>query len=909
MSSVNHSSSENLKSYLKKFQVALDDEITVLRKSGGQRTYLTDGQYLSRRSNGHYLYAFTADSEIRFQDETPIELEVKSRQEVIKGTLVSVESFDVTLALKEKIGEKVPAATLNTSPIFLLEALQAHFKTVFEADVSVNQDLAELLVTPNSLPEQDVTGSASELLPDLERRFDIQILRNSSQEAAVEQVLSHKVSFIWGPPGTGKTTTLGMTVAALTMAGESVLVLSHSNMAVDSAMLSVAKYLSKSPSYNEGFILRHGVPIPKMLDDYPMLRAKKVLERVEPEFIEEINSLKQQKRDHYKRLRHQKKLITKNTPEYHKKQIKEQITAITKQIKFVEEQLKPLEESRKAKERQLVMRAEVVGCTLSKAAIAEEILPNKYDTVIVDEASMVSIPQCVFAALLAKRRIAIYGDFRQLGSIAKADTPAADKWLKRDIFDQSGVMTRVNRQEDDPRMVMLQTQYRMYPVIADIPNRLCYDGRLLNGPNIEIDNQPTVQQTPFSGDALVLQDISRLRAHCIKETESHSRFNIFSALIAVNVAYQATVDNLRVQVGVIAPYNAQSRLIHRMLRDLEKDEQVKASTVHRFQGSERSVIIFDAVDSDPNATIGLPLQGGEYSGAMRLANVAISRAQGKFIGVMNVRYIRRRLTSAQFQAFRKFIEYLYNSAQKDESIYPLDWAAFTESVNLPGVTCFANAAAAREALEASLLAAQDHVAIYWPCSMFSDHFDPNILKIINQQGVGFYIAGSQGAEAGLALENTQVWNNELTTTSGFVGVSEQCLWIFPDPTNQEAGVLKLELKKTVNLLYGFLRLIPHRKTLPPDPNPFGQCNCKQPLWITSIGNAHLVACLKYPRHPDHDRRRIKPDDATILAELTKRLCGKCGSKLQGRRAPGKDQMILVCSSQECDWMMPLSHLV
>jgi len=900
---------EQLQKYITKFDIALEDEIQVLRKTGAQKTYLTNGYYLSKRSNGQYLYAFTADSEIRFQDETPIELEIKNRQNVVKGILVSVEGFDVTLALQEKIDEKVPAATLNTSPIFLLEALQAHLKTALEKELPVNRELAELLVTPDSIPVKDVTGSASQLLPGLEQRFDIQILLNPAQEAAIEQVLSHKVSFIWGPPGTGKTTTLGMTVAALTMAGESVLILSHSNMAVDTAMLSVAKYLSKSPSYNEGLILRHGVPIPKILDDYPMLRAKKVLERVEPEFIVAIDLLKQQKKDYYKQLRYQSKLINKKTPEYYKKQIKEQIKDITAQIKLVEKKLKPLEESRKAKENQLVMRAEVVGCTLSKAAIAEEILPNKYDTVIVDEASMVSIPQCVFAALLAKRRIAIYGDFRQLGPIAKADTLAAKEWLKRDIFDQSGVMTRVNRQEPEPRMIMLQTQYRMYPAIADIPNRLCYNQLLLNGTNVEIDNQETIKRIPFSGEALVVQDVSRLMAHCIKETESHSRFNILSALIAANAAYQATVGNPLVQIGIITPYNAQSRLIHRLLRDLEKDEQVKASTVHRFQGSERSVIIFDAVDSDPNATIGLPLQGGEYSGAMRLANVAISRAQGKFIGVMNVRYIRSRLASTQFQAFRKFTEYLYTSAKKNESIYDLDWAGFTETVNLPGVTCFKDVESARGALEESLIAAQDNVAIYWPCQTFDNHFDSRILSKINQQGVGFYLAGSQGAEAGLALRNTQIWNNEMTTTSGFIGVSEHCLWIFQNLTDKKAGVLKLELKKTVNLLYGFLRLIPHRKTLPPDPNPFGTCNCQRPMWITSIGRAYWVACLKYPQHPDHDRRKIKPDDATTIADLTKQLCSQCGSKLIGRSAPSNGHMILVCSSQQCDSMMSLSDLI
>ncbi len=219
----------SFRKYIDQFQVALDDEIRALRNSGGQRTHLTSGTYLSRRSSGKYLYGFVADSEIRFQDETPIELELRNRRksEPIKGILVSVDGFDVTLALEEKIGKKVSAATLNTSPIFLLEALKGSFEQTKNQGTKANIYLANLLLDPVGIPAIDCTGNARKLLTKLEERFNQAIIRNSSQERAVEQVLTNRISFIWGPPGTGKTTTLGMTVAALTQAGESVLILSH----------------------------------------------------------------------------------------------------------------------------------------------------------------------------------------------------------------------------------------------------------------------------------------------------------------------------------------------------------------------------------------------------------------------------------------------------------------------------------------------------------------------------------------------------------------------------------------------------------------------------------------------------------------------------------------------------------
>ncbi|MBD2261231.1 AAA domain-containing protein [Pseudanabaena sp. FACHB-2040] len=886
-----------IEGYLAQFRIALDDEIAKLRGSGGQRIYLTGGRYLSKRSNGKYLYAFVADNEVRFQDETPIELEQTGREGKVstKGLLVSVDGFDITLALEKKIGDTVPAATLNTSPIFLLEALQESFRAALQPQSKANLRLAEMLIITGAEPSFDKTGEANELLTRIENRFNIIIQRNLSQEAAVDKVLSHQASFIWGPPGTGKTTTLGMTVAALVHAGESVLVLSHSNMAVDTAMASIAKFLEKSPLYKQGLILRHGVPIPNVLDDYPMLRAKKVLKYLEPEFIERIEALEKRKRSLYQQLRN------KNNTAYHQQQI-------TQDIDLVDKILKPLREEQLAKEKQLIVRAEVVGCTLSKALISEEIEVGKFDTVIVDEASMVSIPQCVFAATLAKRRIAIYGDFRQLGPITQADTPAAKKWLGRDIFDQSGVMDCVNRNQNDPRMVMLQTQYRMHPSIASIPNRLCYSQRLENGEAVENQNRETVAQPPFPGEALVLQDLSDLMAHCIKETESHSRFNFLSALIAVNTAYQAAKTNELTSIGIITPYNAQSRLIHRMLRDLGISDQVKASTVHRFQGSERNVIVFDAVDSLPQANIGLPLQGGQKSTAMRLANVAISRAQGKFIGVMNVNHIRNKLQQAQFQAFRKFVEYLHNSA----TINKLTWQSLLnedQKIILPGVTCFANALEARAALEESLYQASNNIAMYWPCREFDNHFSPGILKVINSKGVGFYISGMRGAEAELNLNNTQVWNNGQSTVTGLIGIDEKSLWIFLNPALENAGVLKLDLPKTVDLLYGFLRLLPHRKTLPNDPYLFGRCTCGAPMGIRTVGKGYLITCLRRPTHPEHRSRHFNPEDAVRVAEERIQLCGSCGSKPVGRRSTGTGRILLVCSSQNCDWMMNLNDLI
>ncbi|MDC6170903.1 C-terminal helicase domain-containing protein, partial [Paucibacter sp. XJ19-41] len=75
---------------------------------------------------------------------------------------------------------------------------------------------------------------------------------------------------------------------------------------------------------------------------------------------------------------------------------------------------------------------------------------------------------------------------------------------------------------------------------------------------------------------------------------------------------------------VLTPFRAQRALIRRCLRERGvPDAAVKVSTVHRAQGSEAPVVLFDPVDGSQ------PFLHGEE--AQRLLNVAFSRAQAKLI--------------------------------------------------------------------------------------------------------------------------------------------------------------------------------------------------------------------------------------------------------------------------------------
>ena len=98
-------------------------------------------------------------------------------------------------------------------------------------------------------------------------------------------------------------------------------------------------------------------------------------------------------------------------------------------------------------------------------------------------------------------------------------------------------------------------------------------------------------------------------------------------------------------MAIITPYVDQARAIRARLKeagDQADVRQIECSTVHRFQGQERDVIILDTVDAEPMKPGVLLSERGAHSTAQNLINVAISRARGKLIVVADVSYFEQR---------------------------------------------------------------------------------------------------------------------------------------------------------------------------------------------------------------------------------------------------------------------------
>ena len=81
---------------------------------------------------------------------------------------------------------------------------------------------------------------------------------NSDQLRAVRRSLGSDTTFVWGPPGTGKTTTLACVVEAHYRTGRSVLLVSNTNIAVDTALERVSERLCGETDFHQGLVIRHG---------------------------------------------------------------------------------------------------------------------------------------------------------------------------------------------------------------------------------------------------------------------------------------------------------------------------------------------------------------------------------------------------------------------------------------------------------------------------------------------------------------------------------------------------------------------------------------------------------------------------------------------------------------------------
>jgi len=320
-------------------------------------------------------------------------------------------------------------------------------------------------------------------------------------------------------------------------------------------------------------------------------------------------------------------------------------------IHLVEGELGSIEEELEAARRSAIQDAAVVATTLTRAYLWDEVQERRFDTVILDEASMAPIPALWAVARLAETNVVIVGDFLQLPPIKRADHPLAEKWLGRDIFDVSGMQKAWEDGAPPPHFVQLNEQYRMHPEISSIPNKLIYKDTLRDHPSAsEVRgltgwyNRDWGQDTPV---LLVDTGGSNAWVSSVAAGGRNSRLNFVSAVVSVSLANQMIRDDApEVPVGaqprilIATPYRAQAKLLQLLIADAGLDRAVEPGTAHAFQGSEAPVVIFDLTIDDPHWRVALCVPKYDKTNK-QLLNVALTRPQDRLVVVGDFDYIER----------------------------------------------------------------------------------------------------------------------------------------------------------------------------------------------------------------------------------------------------------------------------
>jgi predicted nucleic acid-binding Zn-ribbon protein len=128
-------------------------------------------------------------------------------------------------------------------------------------------------------------------------------------------------------------------------------------------------------------------------------------------------------------------------------------------------------------QKSIIEQARIVGATVTRLYLSPKMFTN-FDVVIIDEASMVLLPALYHAAGLAKEKVIVSGDIRQLPPIVPTDEEAILAELATDVFGHVGITKAVNSGAQPKRAVMLEQQSRMHEQICRMISGPMYKGRL-----------------------------------------------------------------------------------------------------------------------------------------------------------------------------------------------------------------------------------------------------------------------------------------------------------------------------------------------------------------------------------------------------------------------------------------------
>lgn len=426
---------------------------------------------------------------------------------------------------------------------------------------------------------------------------------DDNQREAVSKCLalqSGEFMCIQGPPGTGKTTVITEVVKQILGRYQKakILVASQSNQAVDNV-------LEKLKEHEGVYLARLGINEAVISDNVKEYTYNAVSKKMLDKIITNIKATEKTFEEYLENPDENEKLQALRS-------------SWIKQLKGRNDEL----------ERILLKNINVLFATLVGIANKQySFLNERFDYVIIDEAGRATLPELAICMNKA-RHIILVGDHKQLPpvfdeeamqEILKKMPDQNRKDIEKTLFEDLFIRLQEKR---NSYCHFLSNNYRMHPDICMLVSEVFYDHKL-STPGIV--DRPHNLDYDFSCYWYTTEALQNRAEKAKGNGRYYNPENIDQILsLLEKIEHQCQNKDLIKTVGVITPYREEGFELRQKIKPNDKTRWEKLSieiaTVHKFQGSDEDIIIFDTVRSNPGKKLGF------ISDAHQL-NVALSRAK------------------------------------------------------------------------------------------------------------------------------------------------------------------------------------------------------------------------------------------------------------------------------------------
>jgi hypothetical protein len=283
----------------------------------------------------------------------------------------------------------------------------------------------------------------------------------------------------------------------------------------------------------------------------------------------------------------------------------------------------------------IVAKARVI-CTTCIGA-GDPILTGQYfPLVVIDESTQAIEPAILVPMTKGAQQVIFLGDHYQLPPTVKS-TKAEQ--LKDSLFHRLV-------KEGNIKPFVLNSQYRMHPLISEFPSAHFYHGQIKDA--ISASKRPLPKGFPWKDNKpLILLHVNGKEI----TSEAGSRCNPVEASIVLSIVrdFLSEQEITKSDIGIVTPYAGQvnhltlllnkdplfTTATERDVMDEGEDARTQLSgglnvaSVDGFQGREKEVIVFSSVRSNTTGSVG-------FLSDWRRLNVAITRARRGLIVIGDI---------------------------------------------------------------------------------------------------------------------------------------------------------------------------------------------------------------------------------------------------------------------------------